>query len=142
MKNNSLITLILPGKPQGKQSPRKDISGKIYNPQFELMEITKRIIKYNIPKSKNFPLSKNVPITLSVNFFFPPTKKEKTKKFVELIKNDNYPYIKKPDLDNLLKLIKDCMSKIIYNDDNQVFHYREMFKYYSLNPRTEIEISW
>lgn len=48
----------------------------------------------------------------------------------------------KPDLDNLLKNIKDCMTSMgFWGDDKQVVEYLPgTGKYYSMKPRWEIEI--
>ena len=48
----------------------------------------------------------------------------------------------KPDLDNLLKHVKDCMTMMrFWGDDKQVVGYLpHTGKYYSENPRWEIEI--
>jgi Holliday junction resolvase RusA-like endonuclease len=145
MNYNNTIKITIKGNPKGKPSSRKGKYGNWYNPASGLMNINKKIIKDSLPKthgSFKFPIPKNIPVILSMNFFIAPNKKEQTKKFIEKIKNDDYPYFKKPDLDNLIKLIKDCMSKIVYNDDNQVYRYNKVARYYSLNPRTEIELTW
>lgn len=141
MQSNS-ITIIIPYKSKSKASARKGKYGNWYNPSSKLMNTFARIVKQNIPKNSCFPLNKNIPVSLSVSFFFAPTKTESTKKFLEKIKNDDYPYIKKPDLSNLIKAIEDFMSKIVFNDDNQIYNYDNISKFYSLNQRTEITISW
>ncbi len=50
--------------------------------------------------------------------------------------------VTKPDLDNLLKQIKDCLSQMLFwGDDKQVVGYLpHTGKYYSDRPRWEIEI--
>lgn len=46
---------------------------------------------------------------------------------------------KKPDLDNLEKLVKDACNKVIWYDDAQVCAVQK-FKYYGEEPRTEVYI--
>ena len=47
----------------------------------------------------------------------------------------------RPDYDNLVKNIKDCMQKIgFYHNDSQVFGYDKPVKFYSINPRWEITL--
>ncbi len=48
-------------------------------------------------------------------------------------------HIKRPDVDNLLKLIKDSLTGLFWKDDSQV-QIGGAFKIYSHAPRTEIEI--
>ena len=141
MPSNS-ITIVVPYQSQGKASSRKGKYGNWYNPSSDFMNMVARIVKQNLPSGNQFPLHKSVPVALSVDFFFKPTKSETTKKFLENIQNDDYPYIKKPDLSNLMKAIEDSMNKIVYKDDNQIYNYTNVSKFYSTNPRTEITISW
>lgn len=71
-----------------------------------------------------------------------PAKNEMTKKFVEQIKNENVPYLKKRgDRDNCDKFSLDSGNKLLWYDDAQVYDGR-LTKYYAMNPRTEIEVIW
>ena len=47
---------------------------------------------------------------------------------------------KKPDVDNLFKLVTDALSGILYNDDKQIVSCRVQ-KWYSEEPRTEVRIA-
>lgn len=47
---------------------------------------------------------------------------------------------KKPDVDNLFKLVTDALSAILYNDDKQIVSCRVQ-KWYSEEPRTEVRIA-
>ncbi len=49
-------------------------------------------------------------------------------------------HIQDPDLDQLLKLVKDALTGIVYIDDNQVARYPPMTKRYGSPERTEIRI--
>lgn len=46
---------------------------------------------------------------------------------------------KKPDADNILKIIADALNKVAYDDDSQIVS-ATVEKYYSNQPRVEIEI--
>ncbi|PZX07922.1 Holliday junction resolvase RusA-like endonuclease [Psychrobacillus insolitus] len=48
---------------------------------------------------------------------------------------------KKPDLDNLVKGIKDGLSKVIWHDDAQIVE-MTVRKFYSENPRAVVKIDW
>ena len=50
-------------------------------------------------------------------------------------------HTKRPDVDNLLKLVKDALTGLMWVDDRQV-QIGGCFKIYSHKPRTEIEIYW
>jgi len=47
--------------------------------------------------------------------------------------------VTKPDTDNYIKAIKDALKSVIWKDDSQVVELHAS-KYYSQNPRIEIEI--
>jgi Holliday junction resolvase RusA-like endonuclease len=48
---------------------------------------------------------------------------------------------KKPDLDNLVKGIKDGLSKVIWRDDAQIVE-MTVRKFYSENPKAVVKIDW
>ena len=138
---NNILKITIEGQPSPKQRSRMGINKRWYNPQSDFMNILKRNIKQQLPE-KWIIIKKNVPVICNITFFFKPSDTEfKKKNFVDLIADECYPYIKKKDRDNLDKLILDCMSKIVFYDDAQVYG-GELWKYYSMNPRTEIEVEW
>lgn len=81
------------------------------------------------------------PLVLGVRAYL-PIPKSKTKKFKAAAQAGEIRPIVKPDMDNILKHIKDCMSQMRYwEDDKQVVEYLPgTGKYYSDNPRWEIEL--
>jgi|GEM_PF-169004 len=81
------------------------------------------------------------PLVLRVKAFL-PIPKSKSKKFkAEALRGEIRPIVK-PDMDNILKHIKDCMSQMrFWEDDKQVVEYLPgTGKYYSDQPRWEIEL--
>jgi Holliday junction resolvase RusA-like endonuclease len=104
------------------------------------MDRIKKEIKQQLPKGFKY-IEKEIPVTVNCIFFCQPAKYERTKKFLEKIQHEDIPYLKKPDRDNADKFALDIMSKIVFYDDNQVYDGR-LTKYYSINPRTEIEVIW
>ncbi|WP_319764475.1 RusA family crossover junction endodeoxyribonuclease [Maridesulfovibrio sp.] len=81
------------------------------------------------------------PLVLGVRAFL-PIPKSKPKKFKAAAQAGEIRPIVKPDMDNVLKHIKDCMSQMRYwGDDKQVVEYLPgTGKYYSDQPRWEIEL--
>jgi Holliday junction resolvase RusA-like endonuclease len=81
------------------------------------------------------------PLVLGVKAFL-PVPKSKPKKFRAAALAGSIRPTVKPDLDNLLKNIKDCMTSMnFWNDDRQVVQYLPgTGKYYGLSPRWEIEL--
>ena len=135
----NVLRFIIPGKPKAKKRARK-VNGNWFNPSRPDMDNIAKIIKTQL--SKNFVMiPKGVPVTVNIEWFFEPTKSEKTKKFIDLIKNDDYPYLKQIDRDNMDKLILDSCNKFLWYDDAQVYH-GTITKYYSMESRTEMEVIW
>ena len=79
-------------------------------------------------------------IRLYVDIYRPIPKSLSMKKRAEAIAGQLRP-TKKPDLDNLVKGIKDGMSKVIWHDDAQIVE-MNVRKYYSENPRAVVKVEW
>jgi len=80
------------------------------------------------------------PILLGVKAYL-PIPKSKPKKFKASALAGEIRPTTKPDLDNLLKHLKDCCKGIFWLDDKQVVGYLpETGKYYGTPARWEIEI--
>nr|DAK52669.1 MAG TPA: Endodeoxyribonuclease RusA [Caudoviricetes sp.] len=69
----------------------------------------------------------------------PPQYLSKVKKYHQDLLNKVIPVDKKPDVDNYEKALYDSMSGIVFKDDGQIALH-DVGKFYSLNPRIEIEI--
>lgn len=69
----------------------------------------------------------------------PPQYLSKVKKYHQALLDEVIPVDKKPDVDNYEKALYDSMSGIVFKDDGQIALY-DVGKFYSLNPRIEIEI--
>jgi Holliday junction resolvase RusA-like endonuclease len=111
-----MISFEILGKPLGKARPRVNTyTGVTYTP-------TKTVNYENfvklcfIQKYRNFtPLETALKIKITA-FFEVPTSYSKKKKR-ELI---GQPCTKKPDIDNVVKIILDSLNKLAYKDDNQI----------------------
>jgi Holliday junction resolvase RusA-like endonuclease len=100
------------------------------------------IIRQQLPSGFKM-IEKGIPVTVNIQWFFMPAQSElKRKGFIESIQNDNIPFLKKRgDRDNCDKFALDSGNKLLWYDDSQIYDGR-LSKYYSLNPRTEVEILW
>lgn len=75
-----------------------------------------------------------------VRFYIkPPQYISKVKKNQQALLDEIIPVGKKPDVDNYEKALYDSMSELVFQDDGQIALH-EVGKFYSLNPRIEVEM--
>lgn len=105
-------------RPVSKARPRF-VNGRCYTPETTKVaeDAIAFIVKAHMIKHGLTTTLLPVSITLEFSFKLPASA---TKRDRELLKQGKLQNIKKPDLDNLVKLVTDAMNKIAYNDDNQV----------------------
>ena len=133
--------LTIPGEPAGKARPRVTRSGIAYTPV----------------KSKNYEtLAQELFYTTHGSPMLAGEVKATIKAFYGLNKSDygargltaagirklsgQTRPTKKPDVDNIAKMILDSLNGIAYTDDSQVV-VLNIEKHYAENPRVELEIS-
>jgi Holliday junction resolvase RusA-like endonuclease len=80
------------------------------------------------------------PVSLNVIVYL-PIPASKSKKWQAAALSREILPTKKPDLDNLLKHLKDCMKGIFYLDDKQIIAV-QAFKYYAMQPGWDIEVGY
>ena len=82
------------------------------------------------------------PLYLNVTFFMPrPKAHYRTGKYSDELKPSSPHYHeKKPDLDNLVKFIKDCLNGEVWRDDSQVSVLAATKVYLNGQPSTVIDV--
>ena len=108
----------IPGKIIGKGRPRlNSYTGAVYTPtrtkDYEHLVMQYFMIKY--PKFKQ--LEGRVSVEIVANFEVPKSTKKQDK--ILMLENKINP-IKKPDIDNIVKIILDAMNEIAFKDDTQI----------------------
>lgn len=78
----------------------------------------------------------NGELEMQVIAYFSIPKNTSKKKLEEMLKGTIRP-TKKPDLDNIIKIVGDALNKIAYDDDSQIVRVSAE-KWYSDTPRVEI----
>jgi len=101
--------------PKPKQRPRMAPNGNVYTPR-ETTEYEKLIAWSYRAKSK---LLFRGGVTLEIEFGFAPAKSTK-RELAENMISGAVLYTKRPDLDNLVKAVKDALNGIAWIDDCQV----------------------
>lgn len=127
------------GAPVGKGRPRfvrTFRGGRAVTPEktrkYEL-EVRNEYIKQS-----NYYFSEEKMLKMEIDAYFEIPKSTSKKKKDLMLKNILRP-TKKPDMDNIIKIIADALNKIAYYDDKQIIEC-SIRKYYSYKPRVEIDI--
>ena len=128
----------VPGKIIGKGRPRvNSYTGNVYTPtrtkDYETLVEQYFLLKY--PRFK--PFEGRVQVEINALFEVPKSTKQSDK---ELMLENKINPTKKPDIDNIVKIILDAMNGIAFKDDTQI---TKLFveKTYSTSEAVKIKIS-
>lgn len=115
------ITFTVQGDPQGKERPRMTRSGHTYTPK-KTKDYEKSVQKAFLEQAgkENFEIIKKphgVAVNITARFQIP---KSYTKKKRAAIESGKLSVTKKPDIDNIAKIITDACNGLCYEDDSQV----------------------
>ena len=118
------VIFTVKGEPRGKGRPRFTKTGRVYTPsetaQYEhLLALSYR----NSAKGYKF----TSPVRVTIKAYQKPPKK--SKKVVEDMLNGRILPTKKPDLDNIAKIVLDGLNKIAWDDDTQVIEMMVVKRY-------------
>ncbi len=103
--------------PTGKARPRMTRGGHVYTPKATTdAEAAIRAIFCDLGGET---IPKDVPVSLEVVAYFPIPKSWSDERKWAASRGDIYP-TKKPDADNILKLVADALNGSAYEDDAQV----------------------
>jgi len=106
------VTFTVPGKPLGKGRPRF-YAGRAITPAKTAS--AEAVIAYTA--APHFPSPLDGPVKLEVTATFAPPASASRKRRVEML---HWPCTKRPDADNIGKLVGDALNGIAYRDDAQV----------------------
>lgn len=134
-----MIQFTIPGATQAQERPKFSRVGegvKAVDPPKSraYKELVKLVAWQNKPQE---PLQGA--LKLEVDVYLMPPKKYHTKPKQALIASGELRPTTKPDTDNLVKGIKDGMSKIIWVDDAQIVEL-VVRKFYDMQPRAEVKV--
>lgn len=114
-------------EPRGKGRPRFTRSGKTYTPA-ETTAAEKKIAAAYWALQERSYYERNVPIALHVEAYFKVPLSYDKRKTEAALAGDRFP-TKKPDGDNILKLVADALNKAAYYDDSQIVYMTIKKKY-------------
>lgn len=127
----------VPGKVRGKARPKVNTyTLRAYTPQ-ETKDYEELIQQYFVIKyPKYIPIETRVSVKITACFSIP---KNTSKKNTSLMLENIISPTKKPDIDNIVKIILDALNKMAFKDDNQITKL-EVEKIYSTVDKIIIKI--
>lgn len=118
-----LFAFTVPGKPQGKARARTFYNGR--SKKMNSITPEKTVLYENLVKTcfqqkyGQERFSDDAYIVARIAAFFEPPKSISKKKRAEMLEGKIWP-AKKPDSDNIAKVVLDALNGIAYHDDTQI----------------------
>lgn len=117
------VTFQVPGKPQGKARARTVYNSHLkhsvsYTPDNDLLY--ENLIKtLYMQAADGFRFEKGTPVSLRIVARFEPPKSASRKRQQQMLAGE-LPPLKKPDIDNIVKVVADALNGVAYHDDTQI----------------------
>ncbi len=113
----------VPGKPQGKaraRTFRNPKTGKSVSMTPENTVLYENFVKDRfLQVGTGFYLERGKPVTLRIVARFLPPKSVSKKRRLDMLEGRELP-LKKPDMDNIVKVVADALNGVAYHDDTQI----------------------
>ncbi len=135
------VEFIIPGTPQGKGRPRVVSHGKFtkaYTPEQTVAYENLVKVEYEL-QAERYKFSNGTFLEMRIEAYYPIPKSESKKRRAMMASGELRP-IKKPDADNVVKVIADSLNQIAYNDDTQIVCCK-VYKYYSDDPCVKVTLT-
>lgn len=134
------VRFTIPGEPAGKGRPRfRDIGPyvKTYTPEKTVSY--ENLVKLEYERQcGGFKFEDKTPLDLRITAYY-SIPKSVSKKKRALMEQFKIRPMKKPDNDNIVKVVQDALNAMAYHDDVQVVDC-QLRKFYSQNPRVVVTI--
>lgn len=128
--------VVVEGKIKGKQRPRfNSRTGSAYTPKETISY--ENWVRFCYREQNGKHLTGAIRANITAYYKIP---KSYTKKRVQAIREGQEYPIKKPDSDNIAKIILDSLNKIAFDDDSQVTELTVIKRYTEESERVEFEI--
>ncbi len=117
------VTFQVPGRPQGKARARTFYSqsaGRHMSHTPDRTVLYENLIKDQfLNHADGFYMERGIPVTLRIVARFLPPKSTANKKQQQMLEGEILP-LKKPDMDNIVKVVADALNGVAYHDDTQI----------------------
>lgn len=141
LQGSQRIQFVVPGPPQGKARPRvvraKNGMSMTYTPDKTVAyeELVRLRFK---AATQGFRFADDAQLAMQITAFYPIPKSKSKRIQADMLAGMLRP-TKKPDCDNVIKIICDALNELAYKDDAQIV-VTQMAKYYAEVPRTVVKI--
>lgn len=127
---------IILGEPKGKGRPRFTRNGHTYTPERTANYET--LVRLEYERQCEGMFEQGIPLELNIKAYFAiPKSASKRKK--EAMRTGQLRPTKKPDMDNIVKIVADSLNGAAYHDDAQIVS-TSIEKWYAAVPRVEVSI--
>lgn len=134
-----MVLFTIPGEPKGKGRPKFSRQGnfvRTYTP--EVTASYENLVRLEYQRQCGIFIGKDIPLTMDIRAYFGIPKSASKVKREAMLSGDIRP-TKKPDMDNIVKIIADSLNSFTYHDDSQIVSCT-VEKYYSDRPRVDVYI--
>jgi len=131
------ISFTVLGAPVAKGRPKFTKKGFAYTPA-KTKKAEDSFLTQALQFKPSTPISE--PLTIDITSILPIPKSTSKKNYI-LMMTDNIKHTKRPDLDNLLKLVEDSLNGIFFIDDSQIYSISAKKKY-GVVPKTIVTLEW
>lgn len=131
---------IIYGEPKGKGRPRfSTVNGYVKTRTPEDTVSYENLVKLMYQKDCREPMyEQHVPVVMRIHAYYSIPKSVSKKKRTAMLNGEIRP-TKKPDIDNISKIIMDSLNGIAYHDDSQIVEAMIM-KHYSDTPKVRVRM--
>lgn len=131
------VSFVVQGEPVGKGRPKFTRQGRTYTPAKTVSY--ENLVKLEYERQCGMVMfEQKEPLKISINAVFSIPKSKSKKEREKMIAGAIRP-TKKPDMDNIAKIICDALNVLAYYDDSQIVEL-EIEKVYGEIPKVEISI--
>lgn len=128
------ISITVPGEPVGKARP-KFSNDHAYTPQ-KTRDYEETVALLYKSAAKGFKFARHVPVDVRIRAYYGVPESDSNRQRSRKLSGSVRP-CKKPDADNVAKIVLDALNKLAYFDDAQVVEF-QIRKFYSDRPRVEV----
>lgn len=135
------VEFIIPGQPRGKGRPRvvtRNGFSKAYTPKETASYENLVRVEYEL-QTERYKFSDGTFLSMRIDAYYPIPKSASKKRRALMVSGELRP-IKKPDSDNVIKIIADSLNGIAYRDDTQIVTC-ECYKYYADDPCVKVTLT-